>query len=194
MYYSSQDNSFDASQYRSNNHHYKQEPQIVHESASVEEPKIVSHSHKGRTRPAEIIISDHHQTIEFYNEPCFFSVAHDSLGSIGQKQIYDSDSSMPMLLHDPRQTNTPTIRGRNVKGFNTSTIQTSVGGGGTSVEKRKRRTKKERSKVSYPEGSTYNAKTLHLKPKKTQRFDQFDHTLRSSTQVTPSGNSSRTLF
>jgi hypothetical protein len=50
-----------------------------------------------------------------------------------------------------------------------------------SAGKKKRRTKKERS-VKYPEGSTFNAKTLHLKPKKTQRFDEFELSLRPSTQ------------
>lgn len=47
--------------------------------------------------------------------------------------------------------------------------------------KKKRRTKKERS-VNYPEGSTFNTKTLHLKPKKTMRFDEFQLSLRPSTQ------------
>jgi hypothetical protein len=42
---------------------------------------------------------------------------------------------------------------------------------------KKRRKKKDRTAkkdaLHYPEGSTFNAKTLHLKPQKTMRFSDF---------------------
>jgi len=50
----------------------------------------------------------------------------------------------------------------------------------TQTDEKKRRLRKDR--VNYPEGSTFNAKTEHLKPQKTMKPCDFEFSLRPSTQ------------
>ena len=86
--------------------------------------------------------------------------ADTSLASISHVHTKTHSHISHELTDDDYETQTVNISLPKLSCLNMTTgIQHSAG-------KKKRRTKKERS-VKYPEGSTFNAKTLHLKPKKT---------------------------